>query len=270
MNPLAPLPQLSETAFQGFRRLLRDTAGIDLAASKKPLVSGRLLKRLRSLGLGGFDDYLHLAQRDAGESQQAIDLLTTNETHFFREPAHFACLRERILPSLQAGRPLRIWSAASSTGQEAWTIAMVLARHLPQRPWEVFASDISSRVIATANRAIYPLPQAREIPPDFLQDYCLRGTGRQEGQFAIVPELRQRVRFARVNLNAPLPQLGSFDVIFLRNVLIYFNGDARRALVQRVVERLAPRGWLLVGHSESVSDLGLDMQAVMPSVYRKP
>jgi len=268
---MAAIP-FSDREFKAIADLMYAAAGLAFNDSKKSLVHSRLSPRIQKLGLQGFGDYIAILHDESqgAEFQMAVDLLTTNETHFFREPAHFACLRERILPSLQAGRPLRIWSAASSTGQEAWTIAMVLARHLPQRPWEVFASDISSRVIATASRAIYPLPQAREIPPDFLQDYCLRGTGRQEGQFAIVPELRQRVRFARVNLNAPLPQLGSFDVIFLRNVLIYFNGDARRALVQRVVERLAPRGWLLVGHSESVSDLGLDMQAVMPSVYRKP
>lgn len=270
MNVTAPPPQLSDATFQGFRRLLHASAGIELSDSKKPLVSGRLLKRLRTLGLSGFDDYLKVAQRDPEESQRAIDLLTTNETHFFREPPHFAVLRDRIIPNLPADRPVRVWSAAASTGQEAYSIAMLLSRHLSGRTWEIFGSDISGRVIEAANRGVYSMNQAHEIPNDYLRENCLRGTGTQEGSFAITPELRRKVSFARLNLNTSLPSsIGRFDVIFLRNILIYFNGDTRRAIVQRVVECLHPKGWLLVGHSESISDMDLPLQSIVPSVYRK-
>lgn len=262
-------PHLSDATFEGFRRLLFSSAGIDLAESKKPLVSGRLLKRLRALGLDGFDDYLKVALRDASEAQQAVDLLTTNETHFFREPAHFAALRDLMIPSLPKDRPPRLWSAASSTGQEAYSIAMVLKRYLAGRNWEVFGSDISSRVIEVATKGLYPMSQAHEIPVDYLREFCLKGTGSQEGTFAIQRELREKVTFANVNLSAPLPTIGRFDVIFLRNVLIYFSGDTRKALVRRVVECLQPGGWFVVGHSESISDLELPLRTVQPSVYRK-
>lgn len=262
-------PQLSEVAFEGFRRLLFVNAGIDLAENKKPLVSGRLLKRVRELGLGGFEDYLKVAQRDPLESQQAVDLLTTNETHFFREPPHFTILRDMVIPGLRKVSSPRVWSAASSTGQEAYSIAMVLSRYLPGQSWEVFGSDISSRVIETATRGIYPMSQAHEIPKDYLREFCLRGTGSQEGSFAIDPALRSHVSFMRVNLNEPLPTIGRFEVVFLRNILIYFNGETRKNIVRRVVDCLQPDGWLFVGHSESISDLNLPLRSVKPSVYRK-
>lgn len=268
MSELAPPPQLNDVSFEGFRRMLFQQAGIELADSKRPLVSGRLLKRLRALGLSSFDEYLKVAQRDATESQHTIDLLTTNETHFFREPAHFSALRDQIIPSLPKDRA-RIWSAASSTGQEAYSIAMVLSRYLPDRRWEVFGSDISSRVVEVAERGVYPMSQAHEIPKDYLRDFCLRGTGSQEGSFAIDRALRERVSFARMNLNAPLPTIGRFEAIFLRNVLIYFSGDTRKQIVRRVVECLQPGGWLLIGHSESISDLDLPLRTIRPSVYRR-
>ncbi|HEX5756536.1 MAG TPA: protein-glutamate O-methyltransferase CheR [Arenimonas sp.] len=273
MNAPLDLPpvehRLRPATFEGFKQLLLQGAGISLSDSKQAMVAGRLSRRMRELDLDGFDDYLRRVHSDADERQIAIDLLTTNETHFFREPAHFALLREQIIPALPAGRTLRFWSAAASSGQEAYSIAMTLARHAAGRPWDVFGSDISTRVIDTARRAQYPMALASELPPDYLRAYCLRGIGSQVGSFAIAPEIRQRVSFDCINLNAALPDVGRFDVVFLRNILIYFRNEARQRIIERVVERLHPGGWLLVGHSESLGDLAKNLQTIAPSVYRR-
>ena len=261
-------PALGDQAFARFRALLFQVAGIELAPGKKAMVAGRMAKRLRQLQLKGYDEYHRLLASQPQELQHAIDLLTTNETHFFREQPHFDFLRERVLPA--AARPLRVWSAAASTGQEAYSVAMLLARHARHDGWEVLGTDISARVIEHAQRGRYDLRQAQELPREYLRAYCLRGVGSQEGSFAIAPELRRQVRFRRMNLNAPLPDVGLFDVILLRNVLIYFPPEVKRQVVGRLVERLRPGGWFIVGHSESLGELAQGLAAQAPSVYRKP
>lgn len=258
---------LSDAAFELFRAWLLRTSGIGLAAGKKAMVAGRLAKRLKFLGLASYEDYHRVVLSQPGEAQRALDLLTTNETHFFREKPHFDFLRERILPG--STRPLRVWSAAASSGQEAWSLAMVLARHAPHDGWEVFGTDISADVIERAQRGQYDIRQASQIPAEDLRAYCLRGIGSQDGTFVVAPELRQRVRFARMNLATQLPDVGMFDLILLRNVLIYFPPDVKHQVVGRLVAQLRPGGWLMVGHSESLSDLGL-LTALAPAVYRKP
>ncbi len=265
--------QLSERDFKQFQRLIYETAGITLSETKKTMVSGRLAKRLREHCLEGYDDYLRLlASGEApGEVQAAVDLLTTNETYFFREPGHFDQLRMLAAEAARQGRrePFRVWSAASSSGEEAYSIAMVLADCCPRLPWEVFGSDISTRVLELAHSGHYPLARARNIPPDYLRRFCLRGIERQEGTVLVQRELRQRVRFAQVNLNGRLPNLGMFDVIFLRNVLIYFNGDTKRQVVARVLSQLRPGGHFFIGHSENLHGIGAAVASVKPSVYRK-
>ncbi len=265
-------PRLSDHAFAGFQRLLFDIAGIHLTPAKKALVAGRLVKRLRHHGIDCFDEYQRLIAQRQDEMRIAIDLLTTNETHFFREMPHFDLLRERILPAHLAGsgtRTFRVWSAAASSGQEAWSVAMVLADVLGESPWDVFGSDISSRVLEQARRALYPIKLADEIPRRYLQAYCLRGVGAQEGSFTVAPELQRRVRFAEINLNASLPAGDMFDLVLLRNVLIYFQPDTKRRVIERIVERLRPGGWLMVGHSESLGLLADGLQPIAPSVYRR-
>lgn len=272
--PAAPsagdAPVLGDDVFAHFRALMAQVAGIALAPEKRALVAGRLARRLKHHGLGSYDAYRALVARDPHERQAAIDLLTTNETRFFREPAHFDLLRTRVLPELAATRPLRVWSAASSTGQEAYSIAMLLARHLGHEAWSVLGSDLSSRVLDEARRARYDMRQAAEIPTTLLHACCLRGVGAQEGTFAIAPELRQRVRFSAINLNDVLPDIGAFEVIFLRNVLIYFPAETKRQVVGRVLERLRPGGWFFVGHSESLGALAAGLEPMAPSAYRKP
>lgn len=266
---VAPVP-LSETAFARFQQTLLQVTGIRLTSSKKALVAGRLAKRLKQLQLDSYEAYHRIVSGDPDELQLAIDLLTTNETHFFRESQHFDLLRDRILPSMATTRPLRIWSAAASSGQEAYSLAMLLARHAAHPEWEVFGSDVSARMLEQAQRGQYDIRHVNEVPKDYLHAYCLRGIGNQAGSFIITPELRRRVRFARVNLNTALPEIGQFDIILLRNVLIYFQPEVKRRVIERVLERLRPGGWLLVGHSESFGDAAPGLINVVPSVYRKP
>ncbi len=267
-----PISPLTDQEFAQFQKLIYDIAGISLAASKKPLVSGRLQKRLAHHGLSSYQEYFHVLQRQSErlELQIAVDLLTTNETYFFREEKHFEFLRTEILSRFRPGRPFRIWSAASSSGQEAYTMAMVIADTLGDVPWEIFASDISTRVLERARTAQYALEQAEKIPKHYLTQYCLKGTGAQDGTFLVDRALRNRIKFAQINLNQPLPQVGEFDVIFLRNVMIYFDTDTKREVVQRLGATLRPGGYLFVGHSESLNGVTDELKTIKPSIYMKP
>jgi chemotaxis protein methyltransferase CheR len=266
--------EITDRAFHQFQRFIYDAAGIALAPSKKALVSGRLAKRLRQYSLASYDDYFELLRsgQEPAEVQMAVDLLTTNETYFFREAPHFELLRN-LAEAHRTGpartQPFRVWSAASSSGEEAYSIAMVLAETLPGLAWEVLGSDISARMLHRARRAHYPLERTRHIPAAYLKRHCLRGMGEQAGTLLIARELRQRVHFEHVNLNAPLPALGQFDVVFLRNVMIYFSPDTKRQVVGRVLGLLRPGGHFLVGHSESLNDITAAVTPVQPSVYRK-
>ncbi|HYR25789.1 MAG TPA: protein-glutamate O-methyltransferase CheR, partial [Aquabacterium sp.] len=189
--------------------------------------------------------------------------------HFFREPRHFELMRDVILPAHPAGQPMRVWSAASSTGQEPYSLAMLMAHILGDRPWEVFGSDLSLRVLERARTALYDMVLSKEIPEAFLRAYCLKGVGAQSGRFLIAPEISRRVRFAQINLIEALPEVGEFDVIFLRNVMIYFNEATKREVVERLLRQLKPGGWFIVGHSETLHGLSPHLTAVAPSVYRR-
>lgn len=264
---------LKDAEFKLFQQWIHSVAGITMGATKKALVAGRLARRLQERGQASYDAYFQLLQRDPDEHQRALDLLTTNETHFFREPRHFEVLRDVILPERVhdgGGQPLRIWSAACSTGQEPYSLAMWLAHHVGDTSWEIFASDICSRVLERARTALYDMALAREIPDTLLKAWCFKGVGSQSGRFLIAPEIARKVRFAHINLNEDLPDTGAlFDVIFLRNVMIYFNESTKKAVVNRLVQRLRPGGWLVVGHSESLHGICDGVQSISPSVYRR-
>lgn len=263
--------QITEQEFRQFQRFIYDAAGISLSPAKKALVSGRLARRLQHCQVGSYGEYFRLLEggQAPDEVQMAVDLLTTNETYFFRESKHFDLLREYACAARNLTRPVRVWSAASSTGEEAYSIAMVLEDCLDGAPWEVFGSDISTRVLQRARAGHYNLDRTSHIPPAYLKRFCLKGIGEQQGTLLIERSLRNRVQFAQVNLNAPLPQLGLFDVIFLRNVMIYFNGDTKREVVARVLSLLKPGGYFFIGHSESLNDITDAVRVVMPSIYRK-
>jgi chemotaxis protein methyltransferase CheR len=265
---------ITDTEFSRFQRFIFDAAGITLTPAKKALVCGRLSKRLQAHRLESFGAYFELLSsgRASGEVQTAVDLLTTNETYFFREPKHFDLLREFATEASGRPQPFRVWSAASSSGEECYSIAMVLADCLDasQTPWDVVGSDISTRVLSRARTGHYTLERARNIPAAYLKRFCLRGQGEQEGTLLVERKLRSRVNFAQVNLNTDLPRLGTFDVVFLRNVMIYFNGDTKRQVVARVLSLLKPGGHLFIGHSESLNDISTAVEQRAPSIYRKP
>jgi chemotaxis protein methyltransferase CheR len=273
VRELQPPPsQISDQEFAQFQRFIFEAAGITLSDGKKLLVCSRLGKRVQYYELGSYAAYFRLlaSGQEPAEVQTAIDLLTTNETYFFREPRHFEFLQEQLATLPASPQPLRIWSAAGSTGEEAYSIAMVLADRFQGRAWEVIASDISSRVLERARAGHYPMERARYIPQPYLQRYCLKGTGKQEQTLLIDRNLRNKVNFMQVNLNEQLPPIGPFDFVFLRNVLIYFNHQTKRAVVGRVLSMLRPGGWLFIGHSENLHGITDGVKTIGPSIYRKP
>lgn len=263
---------LSDAEFDDFQKLLFRIAGITLSSAKKALVVGRLQKRLQHHGLPTFGTYYELLSRPEhrAELQIAVDLLTTNETSFFREPKHFAFLRDNVLRVVPRGRGIRVWSAASSSGEEPYSIAMTLADNLSEAPWEVLGSDLSTRVLARARSGHYALERSEQIPPALLKKYCLKGVGASAGTFLIDRLVRQRVTFRQINLNAPLPDVGIFDVIFLRNVMIYFDLNTKQQVVARLLEKLRPGGYFFVGHSESLNGVSDAVASIAPAIYRKP
>lgn len=266
----AGTPALTENEFRRFQKLMFDAAGVTLPASKKALVSGRLTKRLKLHGCSSFSSYLDLVSNDMGEHQWAVDLLTTNETYFFREPKHFEFLRDVILPAHPGNRPLRVWSAACSSGEEAYSLAMLLSDIVGGHNWNVTGSDISMQVLEKAGRGLYPLARTHHMPPGYLRQFCLKGTGQHVGKLLVSRSVRERVQFLQVNLNAELPKLGLFDVVFLRNVMIYFSAETKAQVVRRVLTQLRPGGHFFIGHSESLNGIVDGLELVRPSVYRKP
>ncbi len=262
---------LKEKEFALFRDLIYRIAGISMSPAKISLVTSRLAKRLRHYDLASYSEYFQMitAVDGAAELQMAVDLLTTNETHFFREPKHFDFLRQYVLSARKPGRTLRIWSAACSSGEEPYSIAMLLDNIFGDAPWEIVASDLSTRVLEKARLGLYPLERMLEIPKPYLSSYCLKGTGSQEGTLLIEHKLRQRVQFMHYNLTEAPPKLGEFDVIFLRNVMIYFDQDTKRQVVKRLLSLLRPDGHLLIGHSETLNGITENVRLVQPAVYRK-
>lgn len=262
---------LPDRDFDLIRTFIFDIAGIDLGESKKMLVTARLSKRLRHYGLKSFGEYFNLATNPEhpGERQMMVDLLTTNETYFFREPGHFEFMKNVILDSIPDPNGFRVWSAASSTGQECYSIAMILAEQWGLDGWELLGSDISQRVIQTAVKGHYSMARTDGIPPDYLKKYCLRGTGPQDGTLLIDKKLRQKVRFLQINLNKSLPEIGVFDLVFLRNILIYFDTPTKQQIIGKVLSTLKPGGYLFIGHSESLNGVNDSVTLVAPTTYCK-
>ncbi len=262
---------ISDTEFGQFQRFIFDVAGITLSDAKKALVSGRLARRLEACRVANYGEYFRLLMSGSSpvELQTAVDLLTTNETYFFREPKHFEFLKKLLRPGVPHPTAFRVWSAASSSGEEAYSIAMLLEDCLPNLPWEVVGSDISARVLERARAAHYSMERIANFPPGYLQRFCLKGQGEQEGTMLIERRLRSKVRFLQVNLNSPLPHMGMFDVVFLRNVLIYFSVDTKRKVIARILGTLKPNGYLLIGHSESLIEITEAAELVAPAIYRK-
>ena len=263
---------VSDQEFALFRKLIYRLAGINMADSKKPLLAGRLTRRLRHHGLESFRDYYTLVTRTehSDELQLMVDLLTTNETYFFREAAHFDYLQ--TFAASRRGRPFRVWSGASSSGEEPYTIAMVLAETLGMAAnWEIVASDISLSMLEKAHSGLYPMERGKGIPPELLKKYCLKGVREQEGNFLVDARLRERVDFRHINLISPTSRdLGQFDLIFLRNVMIYFDNDTKRKVVSNMLPHLREDGTFIVGHSETLTGITDALSAMRPTLYCQP
>ena len=263
-------PGITDQEFARFQALVHQETGITLSDQKKALVVGRLGSRLRHRGMASFSEYYEIlrAPGERDELQAAIDLITTNETSFFREPDHFKDLAAHVQSLRPVAFPFRVWSAASSSGEEAYTLAMVLSHLLGSADWHVLGTDISTRVLDRARKALYPIERARTIPADFLKRFCLKGQGSHEGMFLMNRSIRDRVTFLQANLCQALPRLGPFDVAFLRNVLIYFDLPEKRKVIRNVVSQVKAGGLLIVGHSESLTNLNEGLCAIRPTVYR--
>jgi chemotaxis protein methyltransferase CheR len=271
---------LSEKDFLGFQKLVYQEAGIWLSPAKQSLLVGRLARRLRELGERSFFSYLCRVREDEAERRRMLEALCTHETHFFREPQHFAFLEQEVLPAWRAqgdtgsgqGRRVRVWSAGCSSGEEPFSLAMCLRHHLPAHEgWQldILATDLSTRILDKARQALWPVEKAAEIPPDYLRASMLRGVGSQEGKMKAGPELRALVRFQQLNLNASTLDVGApFDLIFCRNVLIYFDAASKARAIERLLSSLHPKGFLFLGHAESLTGLTGRVTSVKPTVYK--
>jgi chemotaxis protein methyltransferase CheR len=266
---------LSAKQFDRICSLLHQTCGIKLQKGKESLVKSRLTKRLRTLGLNGFGEYLEYLENNSqnGEHSALIDALTTNKTSFFRENEHFIFLRNRIVPPLAAEkRSLRIWSAGCSSGEEPYTIAMTLREQLPDidsRDVRILATDISSKVLAESQQAVYSQDEIRDIPGALVQKYLTCTNVKPPREYRVVDSVRNMVRFAPLNLMNEWPMKGPFDVIFCRNVMIYFEKSIQQWLVGRFWQLLASGGYLLIGHSESLTASSHKFRYIQPATYMK-
>jgi chemotaxis protein methyltransferase CheR len=243
---------LNERDFGRARHMIDEYAGIKLSPQKRNMVYNRLLRRLRAHGVSSFGAYLDLVQADASAERQAfVNALTTNLTAFFREPHHFELLAAKAAERVRQGqKQMRVWSSACSTGEEAWSIAMVLRE--AGCAADIRASDIDSEVLRTASAGVYRSERVAGLEPSRLKKHFLRGTGANDGLVSVRPELRAMTRFFQLNLQSPAwSQQERYDVIFCRNVVIYFDRNDQKRLAARFADMLAPGGLLLVGHSES-------------------
>jgi len=270
---------MKESEFDFIRSLVYERSRISLSADKRELVTARLGKRLRATKLETIGEYCQLLQSPGseGELSNLIDAISTNHTFFFRENAHFDFLRQTVLPEMKARAPkerwtqFRVWSSACSSGEEPYSIAITLAEALTGWPWSIEATDISHRILAKAEAGIYRDETVERMPASLIQNYFQRGFGPQEGNYRIKTSLREQVTYRHLNLLEGEPPFREpFQVIFCRNVMIYFDRPTQEELVNKLARRLVPGGYLFVGHAESLTTIRHSLQTVRPAVYRRP
>lgn len=269
------LRPLTQREFEQFRRLARDTFGLDLRTGKEPLVAARLGKVAGKLRMRSYQEYYEYVLADStGQALRTmIEALATNHTGFLREPAHFEFLAQTALSEWQGRGPIRVWSAACSSGEEPYSAAFCLldcASLGAAGKIEIFATDISNRVLESARQGVYAADRFAQVPRHWLSKYLLRGQGRFDGFYRIKPEVQKLVTFQRLNLIEPFPNVQPFSVIFCRNVMIYFDRLVQQALVGRAAALLEAGGYLFIGHSESLSSIEQPLEYVRPAIYRKP
>jgi chemotaxis protein methyltransferase CheR len=265
--------EITPEDFQAIARMLRDAAGIELGSNKRELVFGRLKRRLRVLGLANFAEYrAYLAQPDSeAERGEMVNALTTNLTSFFRESHHFTHLAKDVLPNLlksNGNRRLRIWSSACSSGEEPYSIAMVLHKALQGKPgWDarILATDIDTNMIARGQAGVYEADRIDTIPAEYGK-LLIRA---DDDRVIMSDQLKQRIAFRPLNLLGEWPMRGPFDVVFCRNVVIYFDKTTQRTLFKRFADILSPNGWLFIGHSESLLGVSDRFEHLGRTIYRK-
>ena len=266
---------ISTDEFERFRTLIYDESGISLGEQKKSLLASRLSKRLRDLDLATFSDYYAKVTEDQTREEftRLLDLISTNKTDFFREPKHFDFLRERIIPELERTKCVRIWSSACSSGEEPYTIAMTLfdtVQHPDQWNFKILASDLSTRVLAKAATGTYDEERVKDVPPDVIRRHFLRGRGGSAGLLKVKPHLAEMIQFRRLNLmDDHFPIKTSLDLIFCRNVMIYFDRPTQETLVNKFHRYLKPGGYLFIGHSESLQWVTHPFTSLAPTIYQK-
>ncbi len=275
----ATLTRMQPRVFERFSEFIKTELGIKMPQTKKTLLEARLQKRLRELGMATHEEYCEYLFSPAGmeeELHNLVDVVTTNTTDFFREPKHFEILTGRVLPELFArggtGRNVNIWSAGCSTGEEPYTLGMVLsefARLNAGFGFSILATDISTQVLRMAVRAVYPESKIAPIPPDVRKRYLLRSKDRTRRLVRIAREVRERVRFRRLNFMEEFRFEGQLDIIFCRNVVIYFDRATQEMLFSRFCRKLVPGGYLFIGHSESLAGMTLPLVQVAPTVYKR-
>jgi chemotaxis protein methyltransferase CheR len=280
MPLIASNPVLGPEEYQLIADKVYAHSRIRLGSDKQALVTGRLAKRLRALGLESFAEYCELLDSAGGaeEMTQLTDLISTNHTNFFREVQHLDFLRDTILPALvpqliRAHQPFRTWSAASSSGEEAYTMCIVLAEFARAHGtflWQVEATDISTRILAKAKAGVYAADHVRVPTPDLLPRYFQKGSGESDGFYRVKDNLRAQVKFHHINLlQAQYPVAANQHVIFCRNVMIYFDTATQQELVSKLIRQLAPGGHLIVGHSESLLGVKHPLKTVATGIYQK-
>ena len=268
-------PVLSEVEFATVQEVLYNAVGINFPKGKEELVRTRLLKRLRALGIASFSTYLQVVTEDRSgqEFSKMVDVLTTNKTSFFREEHHFEFMLRELVPHWnQRTKPVRIWSAGCSSGEEPYTLAMVLRSKLSSekfRSLRILATDLSSVVLKIARAGIYDPEQLTTVPKHLLLKNFASVTDSDSQRYAVSDELRRVIRFGRLNLMAEWPMRGPFDCILCRNVMIYFDDSTRQAVVDRLWKMLPSGGHLFIGHSESLSSLSHQFRYVCPALYVK-
>lgn len=279
MTTAAPTP--SEPDVARLRRLataITRVLGIKLPDAKLTMLHGRLQRRIHQLGLrslGEYEQRLRDPVHAQSERIRLLDLATTNKTDFFREPVHFQYLTQRALPAMSTRGDrwvCRVWCAGCSTGQEVYTLAMVLddyARSHPGFGYEIVATDVSTRVLREAASATYPAELVEPVPPALRQRYLMLGKAARGGMVRVVPELRAKVKFRRLNFMAERYPLGEFDVVFFRNVMIYFDRATQKRVLERQCRLLRPGGYLFIGHTESVAGLDIPLTPETSSILRK-
>jgi chemotaxis protein methyltransferase CheR len=276
-----PIPELAPEEFHLFQALVLRESGIHLGVKNRAMLVSRLWKRLHTLELNSFSSYYRRVKADPQELVLMLDCICTNETHFFREPAAFECLRRRVFPEWVAdadagnrSKTLRVWSAACSTGEESYSLAMMLLMHFPPAAgWkiEVLGTDLSTKVLARASLGVWPADRISSVPVDYQRRFLLKGFGLEKGKIKAVDELRQIVRFQRLNLTRePYAVTGLFDLIFCRNVLIYFQWETKIKVVDSLGKYLAPKGYLFLGHAESLHSVSDKLQFVAPKAFPSP